>query len=244
MPFWAAFAELDLTPAEQEGFTGWFSSAAVNFASFTPRISLFLDRNAEIWVFSRPSNRYFNYRTTRFLAEEGFYKFHNWFDDRAWYPLGRIIGGTIYPGEREGEITLGGPLTRFLDVNYHPNEVRLAPAGLMITSAAIYHVLHFFHVTIDIRNVCVFLAPLFSSFTTVVTYHLTKELKVGANRADFGSIEANLQNFTSNRGNFASIAPLIGGDRRAGLNPGWKISFKTSLKRSNCYSCDNKNVKK
>lgn len=44
------------------------------------------------------SKRYFNYRTTRFLAEEGFYKFHNWFDDRAWYPLGRIIGGTIYPG--------------------------------------------------------------------------------------------------------------------------------------------------
>ncbi|KAL2095491.1 hypothetical protein ACEWY4_010210 [Coilia grayii] len=89
---------------------------------------------------------YFNYRTTRFLAEEGFYKFHNWFDDRAWYPLGRIIGGTIYP-------------------------------GLMITSAALYHVLHFFHVTIDIRNVCVFLAPLFSSFTALVTYHLTKELK-------------------------------------------------------------------
>lgn len=46
---------------------------------------------------------YFNYRTTRFLAEEGFYKFHNWFDDRAWYPLGRIIGGTIYPGK--GHIT-------------------------------------------------------------------------------------------------------------------------------------------
>ncbi|KAG5844580.1 hypothetical protein ANANG_G00164020 [Anguilla anguilla] len=89
---------------------------------------------------------YFNYRTTRFLAEEGFYKFHNWFDDRAWYPLGRIIGGTIYP-------------------------------GLMITSALLYHVLHFFHITIDIRNVCVFLAPLFSSFTAIVTYHFTKELK-------------------------------------------------------------------
>ena len=41
---------------------------------------------------------YFNYRTTKYLVEEGFYKFHNWFDDRAWYPLGRIIGGTIYPG--------------------------------------------------------------------------------------------------------------------------------------------------
>jgi hypothetical protein len=41
---------------------------------------------------------YFNYRTTKYLAEKGFYSFHNWFDDRAWYPLGRIIGGTIYPG--------------------------------------------------------------------------------------------------------------------------------------------------
>ena len=42
---------------------------------------------------------YFNYRTTRYLTEQGFYQFHNWFDDRAWYPLGRIIGGTIYPGQ-------------------------------------------------------------------------------------------------------------------------------------------------
>ncbi|EEB10882.1 Dolichyl-diphosphooligosaccharide--protein glycosyltransferase subunit STT3A, putative [Pediculus humanus corporis] len=89
---------------------------------------------------------YFNYRTTKFLAEEGFYKFHNWFDDRAWYPLGRIIGGTIYP-------------------------------GLMVTSASLYHLLSFFNITIDIRNVCVFLAPFFSSLTTIVTYLLTKELK-------------------------------------------------------------------
>lgn len=57
-------------------------------------------------------------------------------------------------------------------------EFLLPIIGLMITSAAIYHVLHFLHITIDIRNVCVFLAPLFSSFTTIVTYHLTKELKV------------------------------------------------------------------
>lgn len=88
---------------------------------------------------------YFNYRTTKYLAEKGFYDFHNWFDDRAWYPLGRIIGGTIYP-------------------------------GLMVTSAAIYHFLQALNLTIDVRNVCVFLAPLFSSFTTVVTYLLTTEL--------------------------------------------------------------------
>lgn len=58
------------------------------------------------------------------------------------------------------------------------NRFILILAGLMVTSAVLYHFMNFFHVTIDIRNVCVFLAPLFSSLTTLVTYHLTKELKV------------------------------------------------------------------
>ncbi|KAF8563694.1 hypothetical protein P879_08078 [Paragonimus westermani] len=89
---------------------------------------------------------YFNYRTTRFMTEHGFYKFHDWFDDMAWYPLGRIIGGTIYP-------------------------------GLMLTSSLLYYILSGLHVTVDIRNICVFLAPLFSSLTTLVTFLLTKEVK-------------------------------------------------------------------
>ncbi|CAD7673357.1 unnamed protein product [Nyctereutes procyonoides] len=40
----------------------------------------------------------FNYRSTHHLASHGFYEFLNWFDERAWYPLGRIVGGTVYPG--------------------------------------------------------------------------------------------------------------------------------------------------
>ncbi|CAM0882749.1 unnamed protein product [Alopecurus aequalis] len=41
---------------------------------------------------------YFNYRVTQFLSKRGIYEFWNWFDDRTWYPLGRVIGGTVYPG--------------------------------------------------------------------------------------------------------------------------------------------------
>ena len=41
---------------------------------------------------------YFNFRSTKYLVNEGFYNFLNWFDDGSWYPLGRIVGGTIYPG--------------------------------------------------------------------------------------------------------------------------------------------------
>ncbi len=75
---------------------------------------------------------------------EGFYNFLNWFDEGAWYPLGRIVGGTIYP-------------------------------GLMVTAAAVYWILNAFNITVQIRNVCVLLAPWFASNTGIATYLFTKE---------------------------------------------------------------------
>lgn len=42
---------------------------------------------------------WFNYRSTAYMTENGFYNFLNWFDELAWYPLGRIVGGTVYPGK-------------------------------------------------------------------------------------------------------------------------------------------------
>lgn len=59
-----------------------------------------------------------------------------------------------------------------------------------MTASLFYYALHMLHITIEIRNICVFLAPVFSrfvfkyfihisffSFTTIVTYLLTKEIK-------------------------------------------------------------------
>jgi hypothetical protein len=43
---------------------------------------------------------WFNYRSTAYMTENGFYNFLNWFDELAWYPLGRIVGGTVYPGKK------------------------------------------------------------------------------------------------------------------------------------------------
>jgi len=88
---------------------------------------------------------WFNYRSTAYMVKHGFYDFLNWFDDRAWYPLGRIVGGTVYP-------------------------------GLMITSGSIHHILSTLNIPTHIRDICVFLAPLFSGLTAVATYFLTKEL--------------------------------------------------------------------
>ncbi|OON14830.1 hypothetical protein X801_09376 [Opisthorchis viverrini] len=46
----------------------------------------------------------------------------------------------------------------------------------MVTSSLLYNTLRALHVTVDIRNICVFLAPLFSSLTTIATFLLTSEV--------------------------------------------------------------------
>ena len=66
-------------------------------------------------------------------------EFWNWFDPTAWYPLGRVVGGTVYP-------------------------------GLMVTSGVIYNILRALNLPVDIRNVCVLLAPGFSALTAWATY--------------------------------------------------------------------------
>ena len=41
---------------------------------------------------------WFNMRATQYLADNGAAKFFTWFDYMSWYPLGRPVGTTIYPG--------------------------------------------------------------------------------------------------------------------------------------------------
>ncbi|CAH8540081.1 unnamed protein product [Schistosoma turkestanicum] len=88
---------------------------------------------------------WFNYRATKQMVETNFQNFYNWFDSTAWYPLGRIVGGTVYP-------------------------------GLMITSGFIHYMCHLLSFPVHIREVCVFLAPVFSGMTAIATYFFTKEI--------------------------------------------------------------------
>ncbi|KAK7951465.1 oligosaccharyl transferase stt3 subunit [Apiospora aurea] len=88
---------------------------------------------------------WFNFRATKYLVANGFYDFWDWFDDRTWHPLGRVTGGTLYP-------------------------------GLMVTSGAIYHALRALTIPVDIRNICVLLAPAFSGLTAFAAYLLTNEM--------------------------------------------------------------------
>lgn len=57
----------------------------------------------------------------------------------------------------------------------------------MATSAVIYWSLQYICVPLDIRNVCVFLAPIFAGLTALVTYFMAKEI---TKRSEVGLIAA------------------------------------------------------
>ncbi|GMT05533.1 hypothetical protein PENTCL1PPCAC_27707, partial [Pristionchus entomophagus] len=95
---------------------------------------------------------YFNYRSTEMMVENGVFSFHNWFDEKSWYPLGRGVGSSVYP-------------------------------GLMWTAGSIYHFLRAFQFKVDVRQVCVFIGPIFSAFSVLATYALTWEVSKGNNGA-------------------------------------------------------------
>ncbi|KAG7380713.1 oligosaccharyl transferase stt3 subunit [Phytophthora pseudosyringae] len=87
----------------------------------------------------------FNFRVTKFLAQHGVYELLDWFDDRAWYPLGRIVGTTVYPG------------------------LMVGATGLQWLLALVLRL------PISIRDACVFLAPVFAALACVAQFLLTKE---------------------------------------------------------------------
>ena len=49
---------------------------------------------------------WFNFRATQYLADNGWAKFSKWFDYMSWYPLGRPVGTTIYPGMQVTAVTI------------------------------------------------------------------------------------------------------------------------------------------
>lgn len=57
---------------------------------------------------------WFNYRATEYLEKEGWSKFFTWFDYMSWYPLGRPVGTTIYPGMQITSVLIYRVLSKIL----------------------------------------------------------------------------------------------------------------------------------
>lgn len=83
---------------------------------------------------------WFNFRATKYLINNSFYDFLNWFDDRTWYPLGRVTGGTLYPGLMTTSALVWHTLRKIgLPVDIRNVCVLFAPAFSGITAIATYY---------------------------------------------------------------------------------------------------------
>ena len=56
---------------------------------------------------------WFNYRATEYLADRGWHAFFHWFDYMSWYPLGRPVGTTIFPGMQITSVAIWKALPHF-----------------------------------------------------------------------------------------------------------------------------------
>jgi len=83
-----------LAPAAAAAVLKYLALAAIAALAFSIRLFSVVKYESVIHEF----DPYFNYRVTQFLSTEGFYALWNWFDHESWYPLGRVVGGTVYPG--------------------------------------------------------------------------------------------------------------------------------------------------
>jgi len=94
---------------------------------------------------------WFNARATKYLATHGASKFFKWYDYEAWYPLGRPVGTTIYPGMQFTSVAIWWVLK-------HP----------------MWHALGL-NPKMTLNDVCVFVPAWFGAIATVVLALLTHE---------------------------------------------------------------------
>ena len=79
---------------------------------------------------------WFNFRATQYLSKHGWEKFFHWYDYMSWYPLGRPVGTTIYPGLQITGVAIHRGL-KFLD-GYKEDVPMIKDYGL--TSKSLNHV--------------------------------------------------------------------------------------------------------
>eukprot|EP00128_Syssomonas_multiformis_P010615 Colp12_sorted_trinity150504_noHs@32866 len=108
---------------------------------------------------------WFNMRTTQYLADHGAEKFFTWFDHESWYPLGRPVGTTIYPGMQFVSVWIWKALSW--------------PFWKQILG---------YSIRMSLNDVCVFVPAWFGASASVFTGLLTREVSGSWRSAGIASI--------------------------------------------------------
>eukprot|EP00927_Polykrikos_kofoidii_P053758 TRINITY_DN48319_c0_g1_i1.p1 TRINITY_DN48319_c0_g1~~TRINITY_DN48319_c0_g1_i1.p1 ORF type:complete len:895 (-),score=110.01 TRINITY_DN48319_c0_g1_i1:89-2731(-) len=142
---------------------------------------------------------WFNYRATEYLAENGISKFNKWYDYMSWYPIGRPIGTTIYPGMQITAVAIWEGMKKVPPTTLRMPKLirgrlskilkRLRDKGMMwvppLTQKIVY-------VPMSINEICCMIPPWFGSLATVflglLAYEITQSVNVGVFSAGVFSI--------------------------------------------------------
>uniref|UniRef100_A0A7S4G4W8 dolichyl-diphosphooligosaccharide--protein glycotransferase n=1 Tax=Eutreptiella gymnastica TaxID=73025 RepID=A0A7S4G4W8_9EUGL len=110
---------------------------------------------------------WFNYRATEYLAEHGADRFFKWFDHMSWYPLGRPVGTTIYPGMQFTAVWIWETLKMVPKFKVKP------PDYIRQSFPFVKNVLRFGPMSLN--DVCVYIPAWFGSVATLGVFLLTHE---------------------------------------------------------------------
>jgi len=131
---------------------------------------------------------WFNYRAAEYLAEHGLSKFFKWYDYMSWYPIGRPVGTTIYPGMQMTAVGIWEAMKRVPSFTYSIPKLQvvtmlrksvnsLKKAGLM-GLPTIPKKIEF--EPMSVNDICCMMPPWFGSlaalFTGLLTYEVTRSV--------------------------------------------------------------------
>jgi len=132
---------------------------------------------------------WFNYRATEYLAEHGLSKFFTWYDYDSWYPIGRPVGTTIYPGMQMTAVAIWEAMKRLPAFQVATPSVVLGLApfaraaqnmGLMYFPS-VPKVISF--TPMSVNDICCLIPPWFgtiaSIFTGLLAYEISRSVNAG-----------------------------------------------------------------
>lgn len=164
----------------QVAFLLWFLFAAYDIRLYPIKDFGYIIHEFDPW---------FNYRAAEYMAEHGLSKFFKWYDYESWYPLGRPIGTTIYPGMQMTAVGIWEAHKQIPSISYNvpasilalrPYLAKLGKAGFMFMPK-IPKVFTF--APMSVNDICCMMPPWFgsiaSAFTGLLAFEISRSVNAG-----------------------------------------------------------------
>lgn len=118
---------------------------------------------------------WFNYRATEYLAANGYERFFKWFDYMSWYPLGRPVGTTIYPGMQMVSVAIWEAMNKIPETKWILPEEAVSWIPKVLRSYFPHKAKHLIVGPMSLNDVCCMVPPWFGSVATLFTFLLARE---------------------------------------------------------------------